>query len=116
MLSIDVELTDSFYKKIGHSKEYENALDKAIDHATQEAENTCRREAPYKTGNLRRSINKNKPGKCAGEIKSRAHYWVYLQYGTSKINANPFVTRTAKKVSPKLQKYFAEELNSLGVL
>ena len=118
MMSIDIKFNDSFYKKLGLQAggSFDAALDKAIDHGIQEAENTCRIEAPIDTGNLRRSIHKNKPEKCVGELRSRANYWVYLQWGTSKMDANPFVTRTAKKVGPKLPEYLIEELDEMGVL
>lgn len=117
--SVDIKFNDSYYKKLGLDGKagYENALDSAVDHAIHDAENIMRREAPIDTGNLRRSIHKNKPRKCQGEIRQHgAPYWVYLQYGTSKMSANPFVTRTARKVSPKLQQYVLEELKRLGVI
>ena len=117
MIEVEVKFTDSFNKKLGLSgKSFEEILDQAIDHTIQDAENTCRREAPIDTGNLRRSIHKNKPQTCVGELRSRANYWVYLQWGTSKMKANPFVTRTAKSVAPKIPQYIVEELDKAGVL
>lgn len=115
MITVDVKFNNSFYKKLD-SDTFKNALDKAIDHTIHDAENTCRREAPIDTGNLRRSIHKNKPEPCVGEIKSRADYWVYVQYGTSKMNANPFVTRTAQQVGPNLPEYVIDELRKNGSL
>lgn len=114
-ISIDVKFSESFYKKLDHAS-YEKALEKATDHTTSDAENTCRREAPIDTGNLRRSITKNKPGPGTGEIKSSAPYWGYVQYGTSKMSANPFVTRTANIIAPNLKKYTFAELKNMGVL
>ncbi len=117
MMTVEVKFNDSFYKKLGVSgNTFEKSLDKAIDHVISDAENTCRREAPIKTGNLRRSIHKNKPSPCVGELRSRANYWVYLQWGTSKMPANPFVTRTAKQVAPKLPEYIIDELKNNGVI
>lgn len=116
--SIDIKFNDSYYKKLGLTgkKGFEEALNIAVDHAIHDAENICRREAPIDTGNLRRSIHKRKPGKCQGELTARgAPYWVYVQYGTSKMNANPFVTRTAHRIRPKIQEYVLEELKRAGV-
>ena len=110
-ISIDVK----FYKKLDHAS-YEKALEKATDHTTSDAENTCRREAPIDTGNLRRSITKNKPEPGTGELKSGAPYWGYVQYGTSKMSANPFVTRTANTIVPNVKKYTVDELKNRGVL
>lgn len=117
--SIDIKFNDSYFKKLGLDKKYgfDDALDNAVDHAIHDAENIARREAPIDTGNLRRSIHKRRPGKCQGELTARgAPYWVYLQYGTSKMNANPFVTRTARRIKPKLQHYVLEELQRAGIL
>lgn len=117
--SVDIQFNDSYYKKLGLDKKtgYDDALDKAVDHAIHDAENIARREAPIDTGNLRRSIHKRRPGKCQGELTARgASYWVYLQYGTSKMSANPFVTRTARRVKPKLTEYVLEELKRAGIL
>ena len=122
MINIDVQLEESFYKKLGlKGKTYEEALDKAIDHALSDGVNICRREAPIKTGQLRRKTDKRKPSKCEGEIINTARngggepYWQYVQYGTSKMNANPFVTRTANQIKPKLSRYVEEEIKSMGV-
>lgn len=116
--SAKIEFSDDYYKKLGlkDQNEFNRIIDPAVNHALHDAENICRREAPIDTGNLRRSIHKNKRGLGRGELRSRAHYWVYLQYGTSKMPANPFVTRTVKKVSPELKKYVLEELERSGVL
>lgn len=117
--SVDIKFDDSYFQKLGLKEGYEDALDTAVDHVLNDAENTMRREAPIDTGNLRRSISKFKPGKCQGQIRSSLHnppYWIYLQWGTSKMNANPFVTRTARKVGPRLTKYVHEELKNNGVL
>ena len=117
--SIDIKFDPSYFEKLGLDKKhgFDDALDVAVDHAIHDAENICRREAPIDTGNLRRSIQKRKPGKCQGELTARgAPYWVYLQYGTSKMDANPFVTRTARRVKPKVQEYVLEELKNAGIL
>lgn len=117
--SVDIKFNESYYKKLGLTKKagFDDALDKAVNHAIHDAENICRREAPIDTGNLRRSIHKHKRGKCQGELTARgAPYWVYLQWGTSKMSANPFVTRTAGQVKPKVSQYVLEELKNAGVL
>lgn len=113
MIKINVKFNDTFDEKLflNSGNSIEDVLDRVVDHVTHDAENICRREAPIDTGNLRRSIHKRRPGKCQGELSARgAPYWVYLQYGTSKMNANPFVTRTANKIKSKIPDYVKEEL------
>lgn len=135
-LTLTVKFSDSYYKKLGlkGGSTFEDALDRGIDHALSEAENIIKREVPrpghsmsrsnppYKpTGNLQRSIHKSKKGKCSGELRSNARsngtlYWQFVQFGTSKMPANPFVTRTARLVAPKLKEYLHEELEGMGIL
>ncbi|MBR3139707.1 MAG: hypothetical protein IKF11_02415 [Methanobrevibacter sp.] len=111
MINIDVEIKDSFHKKLNHSK-LEKAVELGLDHAIQECENTCRIEAPIDTGNLRRSIKKHNAGKGVRELRATdAPYWVYVQFGTSKMKENPFVTRTVTKVGPKIPKYIKQEVD-----
>ena len=135
-MTLKIEFRDSYYKKLGlkNGSSFEDALDRSIDHALSEAENIIKREVPrpghsmsqsippYKpTGNLQRSIHKYKREKCTGQLRSNARnrgrtYWQFVQFGTSKMAANPFVTRTARKVAPKLKEYIHEELTRMGVL
>lgn len=93
------------------------ALKGTLDHAIHDAENICKREAPLDTGNLRNSIHKVKGRGLTRRLKQHgAPYWIYVQAGTSKMSANPFVTRTANKIKPKLNEYVTEELERLGVM
>ena len=127
-----IEFRPSYYKKLGlKGNGFEDALDRGIDHSLSEAENIIKREVPrpghsmsttgYKpTGNLQRSIHKNKRGKCSGELRSNARsngvlYWPFVNYGTSKMPANPFVTRTVNQVAPKVKEYVHEEPAALGI-
>lgn len=134
-LELKIKFSNSYYKKLGlkNGAGFENALDRGIDHALSEAENIIKREVPrpghsmsrsippYKpTGNLQRSIHKSKRQKCSGELKSNARsngtlYWPFVQFGTSKMPANPFVTRTAMEVAPKLKEYIHDEFESMGI-
>ena len=134
-LTLSVKFSDSYYKKLGlkNGSGFENAIDRGIDHSLDDAENIIKREVPrpghsmsrsnppYKpTGNLQRSIHKSKKKKCSGELRSNARsngelYWPFVQYGTIKMPANPFVTRTAKQVAPKVKEHIHEELQGMGV-
>jgi HK97 gp10 family phage protein len=46
-----------------------------------------------------------------GVLKNSANYWTYVQYGTSRMNANDFVTRALSKVAPaeKCSEYFKQK-------
>ena len=135
MITLSPEKAIGKFKKLGlkNGAGFEDACDKAVDHSLSDAENIIKREVPrpghsmsranppYKpTGNLQRSIHKTKKKKCSGELRSNARsngvlYWPFVQYGTSKMPANPFVTRTVNKVAPKVKKYLHDELDAMGI-
>lgn len=134
-MTLKVQFSDSYYKKLGLKKgsSLEDALDRGIDHAGNDAENIIKREVPrpghsmsrsippYKpTGNLQRSIHRVKKKKCSVELRSNARskgvlYWPFVNYGTSKMPANPFVTRTVRQVAPKVKEYVHGELEAMGI-
>lgn len=133
--TLKVDFSDSYYKKLGlkRGNGFEDAIDRGIDYAGVEAENIIKREVPrpghsmsrstppYKpTGNLQRSIHRNKKQKCSVELRSNARsngvlYWPFVNYGTSKMPANPFVTRTVNQIAPKIKEYVHEELATMGI-
>jgi len=133
--TMTVSFSDKFYKKLGlkNGDGFLDACDKAVDHAASDAENIIKREVPrpghsmsrsnppYKpTGNLQRSIHRKKKKKCSVELRSNARsngvlYWPFVNFGTSKMPANPFVTRTVNKVAPKLKEYVHDELSDMGI-
>lgn len=133
--TLKVDFSDSYYKKLGlkRGNGFEDAIDRGIDRAGVEAENILKREVPrpghsrsrsvppYKpTGNLQRSIHRNKKQKCSVELRSNARsngvlYWPFVNYGTIKMPANPFVTRTVNQIAPKVKEYVHEELSAMGI-
>ena len=94
-LSLDVKYGSSYYKKLGlKGKKHSDMISETLDYGLNEANNIARREAPIKTGNLRRSITKNKPSKFVGELRSNARsngkpYWPMVQYGTGPHTITP---------------------------
>lgn len=135
VLTLKVEFRESYYKKLGlrNGNGFEDALDKGLEHSMSDAENIIKREVPrpghsmsrsnppYKpTGNLQRSIHRKKKQKCSYELRSNARsngvlYWPFVNYGTSKMPANPFLTRTVNKIAPKVKEYVHEELAAMGI-
>lgn len=95
-MSIKIDFSDHFNKVVG--AKIDEIADKALQRTIAEADSICQREAPVDTGNLRRSIGTSHPSKCIVCLTCGAYYWRYQQYGTSKMKANPFVTRTAKQI------------------
>jgi len=94
-LSLDVKFNNSYYRKLGLKKKgFEQMIGETLDYGLNEANNIARREAPIKTGNLRRSITKRKPSILVGELHSNARsngrtYWQDVQYGTAPHTITP---------------------------
>lgn len=95
-MSIKIDFSDHFNKVVG--AKIDEIADKALQRTIVEADSICQREAPVDTGTLRRSIGTSHPRMGTVCLTCGVKYWVYNQYGTSKMKANPFVTRTAKKI------------------
>lgn len=95
-MSIKIEFGKHFDKVV--NARIDEIADKALQRTIVEADSICQREAPVDTGTLRRSIGTAHPNMGTVCLTCGVKYWVYNQYGTSKMKANPFVTRTAKQI------------------
>lgn len=130
MISVKVEFNDSFFKKT-NPQNYIKAADTAIFKTILEGESICKKEAPIKGGDsfphpghpyskgvLRRSISSSHDSIMSSSLRSSVKYWGYVQDGTSKMEPNPFVTRTFNKIRSKnlINKYMGAELKHMGII
>lgn len=134
-IEVKVDFGSRFEKLVkGNVAEY---ADKALTRTIVEAESICIREAPIDQGTLRRSIGTSHPNMGTVCLTCGVKYWYWQQYGSGshvitpkhakllhwkdkdgehyarKVHhpgnkANPFVTRTAKKI--KSQQLFERNL------
>lgn len=142
--TVKVDYSPRFEKITG--SDYGKLIDKSMTKAVVEAETICIREAPVKTGTLRRSIGHSHPSFLTVDVTG-VDYWRHVQFGTAPhiitpkhssilhwkdkkgeyfarkvqhpgTNANPFVTRTLKKVqsSKVFEKNFIDVLKSEGII
>lgn len=95
-MTIKVDYSEHFHKVVG--AKIDEIVDEALKRVIVESDSICQREAPVRTGTLRRSIGPDHPKKGTVCLTCGVEYWYYNQYGTSKMKANPFVTRTAKQI------------------
>lgn len=65
---------------------------KLLQNTTLKATAECKKEAPVKTGNLRKQITPT-IGAFQGTVESRAPYSSYVHDGTRFQNPNPFMSR-----------------------
>lgn len=108
-VNVNVDFSDRYKRIMG--AHYDKIIDEVLTRTIVEADSICQREAPVDTGTLRRSIGTSHPSMGTVCLTAGVKYWVYNQYGTSKMKANPFVTRTVKKVQSK--KLFETNLHEI---
>lgn len=111
---------------VSHLDDFNGELDEAIKNALyevgEEAEGVCKkiitRRGLVKTGNLRNSIT-HAEGKYKGEpavaIGTDVFYATYLECGTSKMEAKPYLKPTVedKQFVDKYKEIFEEELGKI---
>lgn len=116
-------INDSFYKKVSEVK-MRMAMEKSVRQTMYDLMKASMKEAPPHTDYRK---DKSKPRKTTGNLvrshsidvrlgsntvegllKNSANYWQYVQFGTSRMNANDFVTRAFSQVAParKVSEYF----------
>lgn len=101
-----------------------------VKKAATELRNDVKAAAPMDTGTLRRSIYvkllrdkfgephaadvRIKTGKKAQAKNRDGFYWRFLEHGTVKIDAQPFVHPTIERFRPKMKKYTDAYLKALA--
>lgn len=68
--------------------------------------------APVDTGYLANSIE-GKVNNAGGQVTSGAEYWAYVEYGTYKMAAQPFVTPAVEAVEPQFVEAMRRMMESL---
>lgn len=117
-MGVEMKVKESVHKKLDNAR-MRNAMAKAVKQtmydlmkaAIKEAPGPGRSRTPNPTGNLRRSHSvevRLDSNMIEGLLKNSANYWRYVQFGTSKMDADDFVTRAFNKVEPskKTAEYF----------
>lgn len=91
-------------------KEVEEEVKSLVKETSYKIERTAKQLAPVRTGHLVRNIKTrfNKGG-LVGVVTSNAEYSIYVEYGTRKMAAQPYMTPAAFQHQDK----FAEEVNRI---
>ena len=112
-----MNINGSLYKKLDQAR-ITHALTKALRDTMREVSEESAKKAPKKTGNLRRSHSYDVIGNgkiITGRVKNSANYWIYVNFGTSRIKPKHFVENAINKVQPSkrvkenFKKYYKEE-------
>lgn len=85
-------------KFLSHLDDVENRLNNSVKQSVKqnalEMEAKAKMLAPVDTGNMRRNINtsvQESSDSISAEVSSNAEYSIYVEYGTSKQQAQPFM-------------------------
>lgn len=113
---ISFEFNPSFYKKTDHSI-IKKCIAETIKETTLQAEKRCKEEAPYQTGNLRRS-HSSEYSADEGLVHNSAEYAVYVIYGTYKMDARNYPSQVCKELGQNkyMSERFKKHLKEEGVL
>lgn len=101
---------DSVKKKLDERRA-RNAIEKALRQTMLDLQKAAMRNTPVDTGNLRRSHSTEVRfggNAIEGLLRNSTNYWQYVNFGTSKMAARPFVTQAMESVNPsaRMKQYF----------
>ena len=107
---VKMKINESLHKKLEQARmikamydAMEDTMQTLQDKAVIEAPGPGRSKTGKATGNLRRShSHETKAGNThiAGLLKNSANYWRYVNFGTSKQEADAWLDRAVNKVKP----------------
>jgi HK97 gp10 family phage protein len=93
---------------IDMSKYTEEQAEKMIASATLATEDQAVQLAPVDTGNLRGSISHRFAGSLEGVVFTSVEYAPYIEYGTRKMRAQPFMRPAVDEVRRNLVKLWQQ--------
>ena len=91
---------------------FPRATTAAVQKATMDIARLAAMNAPVDTGYLANSIEGKVTG-AGGQVTSSADYWAYVEYGTYKMAAQPFVAPAVEAVGPQFVEAMRRMVESL---
>lgn len=79
-----------------YSQHVLDALDEAVQRGALKVLATAKELSPVDTGRLRNSIHYSKTGEAEAEVKATANYSTFIEFGTSRQRAQPFMRPAAE--------------------
>ena len=86
------------FDKIMKKVQIEEELNKAVERIAFLIEGEAKRICPVRTGRLRASIHTGKIREGVYYVGTNVHYAPYVEFGTRKMAAQPYLRPAAKKV------------------
>lgn len=89
------------YNHIGDiSEKVAKRASEAVRKAASDIEAHAKMVVPVDTGTLKNSIQAQSTGELSAEVAPHTDYAVYVEYGTSRMRARPYMRPAAEKVRP----------------
>ncbi len=86
------------------------AIGTALKNNAEEIKRNAKSKAPRDTGFMAENINTSYSGDTKAEIKSPATYSGYVEFGTRKMSAQPFMRPALEQQRDKMQKDFRDAI------
>lgn len=90
------------------SSEAQRKAWQAVRKAAYDVQAKAKRRAPVDTGTLQSSITVSPAGAMAVEVGPHAHYGSYVELGTRRMAARPYLMPSFDEVVPELDKALEE--------
>lgn len=105
-MAMDVKEFQKYLSRL--EKDAETITQEAVKQATLIADAEAKKKAPVDTGNLRASISMEVDG-LEGTVGTNVEYAPFVEYGTSRQPAQPFMEPAKYKAERELQKILKRE-------
>ena len=95
-MSVTIHIKSNRFAEIG--KQFHNEASQVVRKTTLDVEAGAKRLVPVDTGLLRNSIISTMESDLTGVVSTNVEYSVYVEYGTRKMSAQPYMTPAAEAV------------------
>lgn len=105
-VNVDVDIQKALNRMAKYGRKAEGDVKKAVQTSTYRISSNAKKRAPVDTGNLRGSISstaKLNDG-FTGEIKATAEHAPFVEFGTRKMAAQPYMGPAVEEETPKFNK------------
>lgn len=83
-------------------RQAQQATDRELERSSIRIERGAKNRAPVDTGQLKKTIFQGKAGSLTYKVVAPVHYAVYLEKGTRKMRAKPFLRPALEEERPRL--------------
>ena len=102
-VSFKVKGVDRLVRQLAiKSKQARIATDRQLELSSKRIERTAKVKAPVDTGALKNSIFSAKAGNLTYKVTAPQHYAIYVEKGTRKMRAQPYLKPALDAERPKL--------------